>query len=185
MIDFRVKVTCSLAKGYTADDAEISEDSLGEHIYGIQAICADEAREAGLDRYHDQNAIGVLDHVDIDTEVISPLEGVCETCGHTAEDHEADNGETRCWKGSGNGNTCSCKEFAPKVEGIRRRLQLQRRADGWWYQCWHDSGEGAALVADWQFGAETRDLAVFCAQRRFGEDYEDVKDIRSALEALG
>ena len=35
---------------------------------------------------------------------------VCARCGHTGEDHNGE-GSSRCWHGSGNGNTCACLAF--------------------------------------------------------------------------
>jgi hypothetical protein len=173
MKEFHVKVTCTLLKNCTVEDAEMEANSEGDHYYDLEALCADEAREKALDRFHDKNAIGNLDVVEVDAEIITPLEGVCDNCGHTAEDHQADNGGTRCWNGSGNGNTCACRQFVERAPAdFRRRLELQRREDGWWYQCWHRSSEGDSLVADWQFGAKIRDHAIERAQARFGQDYE-------------
>ena len=36
----------------------------------------------------------------------------CARCSHTKDDHDSDIGTGGCWRGSGNGNVCSCRAFA-------------------------------------------------------------------------
>ena len=71
MNDFHVKLTCTLAKGYTVEDAETDKDTLGERTFVVEdCCCAEGACEKALDRFHAKHPIGVLDYVEIDTQVI-------------------------------------------------------------------------------------------------------------------
>ena len=70
MKDYKVLVTCALVPGYTADAAEVDEGTLGEHEYLIEdACCPAGAAEKALDDFHGHHAIGVLDYVEINTQV--------------------------------------------------------------------------------------------------------------------